>query len=367
MKRICIVSATRAEYGLLRWTIEALRGDPRFDVRFIVTGTHLRPEFGETWKQIEADGTRIDLKIDYMSEDRSPEGIAREMSVCASMFAKAFGELSPDLVMVLGDRCELLPICSSALLMGIPIAHIAGGEHTEGAIDDAVRNAVTMMATLHFTNSPEAEREVIRMTGRGGRIYEVGEPGIENYLKLDLPGRDELSETLGLDASKDWYLCTLHPETRLRLQDNLQMASSMMHALQELRNAEIVVSEANSDYGGKEMNDHYRSCAGGNIHVFKSLGQRNYLGMVREARCVVGNSSSGMIETPYLGTPTINIGRRQKGRRGSANIVNCEGTYEAVSAALKGIGSRFEPDLSFGDGHTSQHIAKYVKEYFDEF
>ena len=366
MRRIAIVTATRAEYGLLRWTIEALRSEPCFDVRLIVTGTHLSPAFGETWREIEADGLRIDERIDYLGTDRSPAGIAREMSVCARLFADCFSKMAPDLLLVLGDRYELLPVCSTALVLGIPIAHIAGGEHTEGALDERVRNAVTMMATLHFPNSPEAARELVRMTGSPERIFNVGEPCVENSLRLSLPGRKELAGTLGLDPDKDWYLCTLHPETCLDTASNLAMARALIKALQGLTECEIILSEANADPGGAEMNALYRDWKAPNVHLYPSLGQAVYQALMREARCVVGNSSSGVIETPLSGTPAINIGDRQKGRRLCPNVISCGRDPESIREALERIGPRLPADLSFGDGHTSEHIVKHIKAFFDE-
>ena len=366
MKRIAIVTATRAEYGLLRWTIEALRSEPCFDVRLIVTGTHLSPAFGEPWREIEADGLRIDERIDYLGTDRSPAGIAREMSVCARLFADCFSKMAPDLLLVLGDRYELLPVCSTALVLGIPIAHIAGGEHTEGALDERVRNAVTMMATLHFPNSPEAARELVRMTGSPERIFNVGEPCVENSLRLSLPGRKELAGTLGLDPDKDWYLCTLHPETCLNTASNLAMARALIKALQGLTECEIILSEANADPGGAEMNALYRDWKAPNVHLYPSLGQTAYQALMREARCVVGNSSSGVIETPLSGTPAINIGDRQKGRRLCPNVISCGRDPESIREALERIGPHLPADLSFGDGHTSEHIVKHIKAYFDE-
>ena len=366
MKKIAVVTATRAEYGLLRWTIEALRAEPCFDVRLLVTGTHLSPAFGETWKQIVADGLRIDGKIDYLSDDRSAAGIAREMAVCGRKFADVFAEMEPDLLLVLGDRYELLPICVAALVLGIPIAHIAGGEHTEGAIDDRVRNAVTMMADLHFPNSAEAAREIIRMRGSEAAVFNVGEPCVENSLRLPLPSREELAATFGLDPGKQWILCTLHPETRKDLAYNLQMARNFLQALLERKDCEIILSEANADPGGAEMNDLFRACTDPNLHVRASFGQRNYLGLMQEAWCVAGNSSSGVIETPRTGVPALNVGDRQKGRRLSANILSCTAAYESIRDALDRVGPRFTPDLSFGDGHTSTRIVRHIKDYFHE-
>ena len=366
MRKIAVVTATRAEYGLLRWTIEALRSEPCFDVRLIVTGTHLSPAYGETWRQIEADGLRIDERIDYLSADRSPAGIAREMSDCARLFADCLATMRPDLLLVLGDRYELLPVCSTALLLGIPIAHIAGGEHTEGALDEKVRNAVTMMATLHFPNSPEAAAEIVRMTGSPERVFNVGEPCVENGLRLALPSRKEIAETLGLHPDRDWYLCTLHPETCLPLEENLAMARALIQALQELKDAEIILCEANADPGGAEMNAVYRSWTAPQVHLSSSLGQTAYLALMREARCVVGNSSSGVIETPLSGTPALNIGERQKGRRLCPNVLSCGRSFPEIREALGRIGPRRPADLSFGDGHTSKHIVQHIKSYFDE-
>ena len=366
MKKICIVTATRAEYGLLRWTIEALRAEPCFDVHLIVTGTHLSPAFGQTWRQIEADGVRIDERIDYLSDDRSRVGIVREMGVCAGKFANSLSALAPDLLLVLGDRYELLPICSTALFLGIPIAHVAGGEHTEGALDEHVRNALTMMATLHFPNSAEAAREVERMTGSRACVFDVGEPCVENVLRLPLPSRQELADDLGLDPARDWYLCTLHPETRRTLEENLDMARAFLQALLELKDAEIVLSEANADPGGAEMNEFYRNCRAPRFHLCSSLGQTRYLGLLREAACVVGNSSSGVIETPLAGTPAINIGGRQQGRRLCPNVLSCGRDYDSIREALASPHPRLAPDLSFGDGHTSEHIVRHIKAYFHE-
>lgn len=364
MKTIAVVTATRAEYGLLRRTIQALREQPCFDVRLIVTGTHLSPAFGETWKQIEADGIRIDQKIDYLSEDRSPAGIASEAGRCAQLFAQTFESLQPHLVLVLGDRYELLPICSTALIMGIPIAHIAGGEHTEGAIDNEIRNAVTMMATVHFPNSPEAAREVIRLRGSSQNVFEVGEPGAENILKATHPSRKELAARLGLDEAKPWVMVTLHPETRESDEYNLNMAQSMLDALRQLKGHEIVLSKANADLCGEKMNKLYQAAHG--VHLFSSLGQEAFLGMMKEAAFMVGNSSSGVIEAPLFGTPVINIGHRQTGRAMSSCVLNCEPTLQDILRAISTVKGRFQPNLLHGTGHTSELIAQHLKTYFYE-
>lgn len=364
MKRIAVVTATRAEYGLLRRTVEALRAEPCFDVRLIVTGTHLSPAFGETWKEIEADGVRIDGKIDYLSPDRSPVGIAREAGHCAQLFADALAQLQPDLLLVLGDRYELLPISTSALVLGIPVGHIGGGEHTEGALDDAVRNAVTMLSTVHFPNSPEAAAEVTRLRGSAENVFEVGEPGAENILKAALPSREELAARLGLDPAKPWVLATLHPETRESLDYNLAMASNMLEALGQLKGYEIVLTKANADPCGEKMNALYSAAKG--IRMYPSLGQNGYLGLMKEAAFVIGNSSSGVIEAPLFGTPVVNIGHRQTGRKMSRCVIPCEAGLQDILAAMSAVKGRFQPDILPGTGHTSELIVRYLKDYFHE-
>lgn len=370
MKKVCVITSTRAEYGLLRWTIEEFLKQDSIETQVVVTGTHLSQSFGYTCSQIENDGIAIDVKVPYISNDRTSLGIIKECAVCLEKIGDAFSELTPDLLLVLGDRYELLPICSAALLLNIPIAHIAGGEVTEGAIDDNVRNAITMMASLHFPNNEEAANNIVRMKGNSHLVYNVGEPGIENYYRLYLKDRSLLAEELNIDSNKRWILVTLHPETKQSIVDNKQMASNMMMALQRMHDVEIVISESNADFGGDIINDLYKKYAekNENIHVFHSLGQINYLSFMKQAWCVIGNSSSGLIETPYLGIPTINIGNRQKGRKMAANIIQCSAMLQNIITALDNVekGLFCIPDYSFGDGKTSIHIVEHVKEYFYE-
>ena len=364
MKKIAVVTATRAEYGLLRRTIEALRAEACFDVQLIVTGTHLSPAFGETWKQIAEDGLRIDCRIDYLSEDRSAEGIARESGRCAELFADAFARMKPDLLLLLGDRYELLPICSSALILGIPIAHIGGGERTEGALDDSVRNAVTMLSTVHFPNSPEAADAIVRMRGSNLNVFEVGEPGAENILKEVFPTREEMAAHFGLDKARPWVLATLHPETNQSEDYNLRMARAMLEVLRRLKGHDVILTKANADPCGEKMNRLYEAAT--QFHMYDSLSQKGYLGLMKEAAMVVGNSSSGVIEAPLFGTPVVNIGNRQTGRKMGRCVLPCEASEDAIQAAVNAVHGRFQPDILPGTGHTSELIAKHLKAYFHE-
>ena len=367
MKKVCVITTTRAEYGLLRWTIEELLNDKDIQTQVIASGTHLSEQFGLTVRQIEDDGIPISRKIDYITDDRTPLGIVAESADFCRQVAEALSELRPDLILILGDRYELLPICTAALILCIPIAHIAGGEVTEGAIDDQVRNAVTMMSSLHFPNSEEAASNISRMRATSRNVFNVGEPGLESYDRLNLRSKEELADIYGLDARMNWILVTLHPETRLSMSDNLQMASNMMEAILAVEDAEIIISESNADFGGSQMNAYYRSLAAehGNVHVFHSLGQVNYLSVLKSAWCVVGNSSSGLIETPYLGVPTLNIGDRQKGRRLAGNVRQAAMEKESISKELEILlaNAPYTPDYTFGDGKCSLHIVKHIKEF----
>ena len=370
MKKVCVITTTRAEYGLLRWTIEELFNDKDIQAQVIVSGTHMSEKFGMTVNQIEADGIPISRKISYISDERSLLGIAEESADFGKKIAQALYELNPDLVLILGDRYELLPICMAALIQNIPIAHIAGGEVTEGAIDDQVRNAVTMMASLHFPNSEEAAENIARMRASYNNVFNVGEPGIENYHRLALKTKEELSVIYKLNPSKNWILVTLHPETKISMKENLQMATEMMNTLQTMSDVEIIISESNADYGGEQMNAYYHSLAKKyqNIHVYHSFGQINYLSIMKAAWCVVGNSSSGVIETPYLGVPTLNIGNRQKGRRLASNVIQVLPNKESISKGLKSLlkNAPYLPDNSFGDGKCSLHIVKHIKKFLYE-
>lgn len=363
MKKVCIVTATRAEYGLLRWTIEALRREPSIETCLVVTGTHLLEEYGMTADLIEADGIKIDVRLPYQIYTGA-DAIGRTMASCAEAFAGLFAGMKPDLLLVLGDRYELLPICSCALVERIPIAHIAGGDVTEGAVDDEIRNAITMMSTLHFPSVKDSYDNVVRMRGSDEGVFAVGEPGIENFKRMALMSREELASALGLDPSRRWIMATLHPETMLPLEDNMKMTKAFFEALESLENAEIVVSSANADTGGAEMNEYIKALDG--IHFFPSLGQIKYLSLLAQAWCVAGNSSSGILETPILGVPTINVGDRQKGRHVCSNVICCGRDRESICEALNSVKGPVTPDEYFGDGEFSSKVVKHIKEYFDE-
>lgn len=365
--KICIVTAARSEYGLLQWLITDLEQDPDIELSLIVTGSHLSHEQGMTYRQIEADGHKINRCVEYLLEDRSAWGASKSAGICGERFADVLNEEKPDVLVVLGDRYELLPICTAAIIQNIPIAHISGGDITEGAIDNQIRNAVTMMAAIHFPGTAESAANIARMRGSDARIHNVGEPGLETFRRTELLTRRGLAESLGLDEAKKWVVCTLHPETVESIGYNLTMARNMVDAVSCVANCEVIITAANADPGGGEMNDYFRSVCEQhpNFHFIHSLGQHRYLSMMNQLHALIGNTSSGLVEAPFTGVPVINIGDRQKGRHLCRNVVSVSGdSLEELKQAISQIPDKnFEPDYYYGDGDTTRKIVAGLKDF----
>lgn len=368
-KKICVVTAARSEYGLLKWIMKDIEAADSLQLQVVVTGGHLLVSQGHTVDAIVNDGFRIDQCIDAELNADSECDIAMSNGRMAVGFAEAFRDLKPDFIMVLGDRYELLPICSTAFVMRIPIIHISGGDVTEGAIDDGIRNAITMLADYHFPATEDAARNIIRMRGSADRVWTVGEPGLDAFFREPQMSRQELSDNLGLDMYSHWVLMTYHPETRRSLNHNIETVKIILEILSKLDGYQVVATYANSDFGGKEINELIEGYArehGKGMVVVPSLGHKRYLSFMREVEFVVGNSSSGIIEAPFLEKSVVNVGDRQKGRYQCGNVVQCDATEkdieEAISTALarksSGIGDRFY----WGDGHTSEKIVKIIEE-----
>ena len=295
------------------------------------------------------------------------------MGNCAIGMAEAFQSLNPDMIVILGDRYELLPICNTALVMNIPIAHISGGDITEGALDDQIRNAVSMLSTLHFPGVEESARNLRRMLGENNNIHVAGEPGLENFLRLTLMDREALAESLNIDISKKWVLITQHSETNSSLDENLLMAENIIEALKSLDGFQFIITKANADSGGNEINAYFeRVCMiDSRFKLFASLGQLRYLSFMNEANFIVGNSSSGIVEAPYLAIPVINIGERQTGRFMCDNVIAASGFGNSVRDALLKIQdvtwrTDLKPDYYYGDGKSSEKIKNRIKEYLLE-
>lgn len=366
MKKVCVITAARSEYGLLKWVIDGVHNDPDLELQLVVTGAHLSEEHGKTVQFIEDDGYPIVARVDMHLVSDSRKDIVRSMGYCSTGMADVLEELQPDVVMVLGDRYELLPIVSSSVVMNIPVAHISGGDVTEGAIDNQVRNAVTMMSTLHFPGTKPSYDNICRMIGSSANVYVTGETNIDNFEHYKLLSRKRLADNLNVDYSKHWVMVTLHPETMLSLDENISMAKDMINALPSA-NTEIIITQSNADFGGVQMNELFMEAAANNntIHFIPTLGQMRYLSFMKEVVCVIGNSSSGIVETPHLGIPTVNIGDRQKGRHLCANVLSCGRSFEeiknAIDVSIKH--GKYEPNDYFGDGHASEIIVKQIKEY----
>ncbi len=371
--KICVVTAARSEYGLLRWLMQDIKDDPGLALQVLVTGSHLSPDFGMTVNEITEHGFNIDAVVDMLLASSTVAATAKGMGLAGIGAADALERLAPDLLFVLGDRYELLPICGAALVMGIPIAHASGGDVTEGAIDDQIRHAVTKMAALHFPGSTDSARRIAQMGEEPWRIHETGEAGLDNIRRLPVLGRAALAADLGLDPTKEWAVFTWHPETKCTVQENLMALWDILNTLLEHENLQILATYANADYGGQEINEQLEMAAfahEGRIRVHKNLGQLRYINLLREARLMAGNSSSGMLETPALGLPTLNIGDRQKGRLPAPNIISCARDEAAVRKALKKLlAPKFGEALAaaakhnpYGDGFFAEKTLAVLKD-----
>lgn len=367
MKKICIITAARSEYGLLKWVIDGVYHDPELELQLVVTGAHLSEEHGNTIRFIEEDGYPIAARVDMHLASDNRKDIVRSMGYCSTGMADVLEDLRPDVVVVLGDRYELLPIVSAALVMGIPVAHLSGGDVTEGAIDNEVRNAVSMMSAIHFPGVKSSAENLRRMLGEGALIYTAGEPGLESFLRFDLMSRQELSNNIGLDVNKPWCLVTLHSETKLSLEENLEMVRNLFEMMEQTKDVQFVISKANADFGGVQINEFWDKAVKQDTdkyHLFTSLGQRRYLSFMQQTVGVIGNSSSGIVEAPFLGIPVINIGDRQKGRHLCKNIIQCDRTKGAIKDAFNKMFAQPKiVDNYYGDGHTSEFIITKLKEW----
>ena len=323
-RKVCVITGTRAEYGLLYWLIKEIDLDKELSLQLIVTGMHLSQEFGLTYKEIEKD-FKIDKKIDILSSSDTDLDISKSMSIAQRSFAETFEELKPDIIVVLGDRYEILSSVTAAMIARIPIAHIHGGESTEGVIDEAIRHSITKMSHLHFTAAEEYRNRVIQLGENPKRVFNFGGMGIENINKLNLLSKEEFEKSIDFKLNKRNILVTFHPVT---LENNSAKVhfQELLDVIDELEDTNIIITKANSDSGGRVINSMIDDYLARNYHKsigFTSLGQLRYLSAMQHVDAVVGNSSSGIIETPSFKIGTINIGDRQKGRIKADSIIDC--------------------------------------------
>lgn len=336
-RKICVVTGTRAEYGLLCPLMKEIQIDDALELQIIATGAHLSPEFGLTYKVIEKDGFTIDEKVEMLLSSDTPVAVTKSMGVALIGFADALARLSPDIVVLLGDRYEILAVAEAAMVANIPIAHIHGGEITEGAIDDSVRHAITKMAHLHFVAAPEYRDRVIQMGENPAHVFEVGAIGIDNIVNMTLMSQGELEESLQFPLGEKFFLVTYHPVTvaNARRSDAL---GNLFDALDAFPDYRVLITKSNSDAGGREINrrlDEYAALRKDRVSCYTSLGQLRYLSAMKYASAVIGNSSSGLLEAPILKTPTVNIGDRQKGRLRVSSVIDCAEEKDAIVGAIQ--------------------------------
>jgi len=367
MKKICIVTGTRAEYGLLYGLISGVHNDPELELQLLVTGMHLSPEFGLTVQQIEADGFPVTRKIEMLLSSDTATGISKSMGLAQISFAEAFEQLHPEIVVLLGDRTETLAVATAALIAGIPIAHIHGGELTEGAYDDAIRHAITKMSHMHFTATEVYRQRVIQLGEQPDSVFNVGAPGLDNIRQMQLLSREEIEKVLGRKLMKHNVLITFHPVT-LENRSAGEQFTELLSAVDELDDTLLLFTHPNSDKDGRiiiRLLEKYVEEHSERALSFSSLGHLRYLSAIQYMDAVVGNSSSGIIEVPAFGVPTVNIGDRQKGRLTGPTIFNCEPTKQAISEALE---KAFRMDRNipyenpYGDGKATEQIVRKLKE-----
>lgn len=369
MRKILVVTGTRAEYGLLYWVMKEIEKDYELQLQLIVTGNHLSPEYGLTVNQIQKDGFYINDKIDMIISSNNKSSIVKSMGLEMIQMASSIERLNPDLLLILGDRYEIFIAATCAMMMNIPIAHINGGESTEGAVDEQIRHAITKMAHVHFPGAEYYKERIIKMGEESWRVHNVGQCGIENIKKLSLLNKDSIAEILNIDITKKMFLITYHPVTLYLENIEIQM-DNLLNALEKFE-AEFIFTYPNADFGNKIIIDklnHFKD-KNKNTHLFHSLGQLRYLSMMKNCDVIIGNSSSGILEAPYFKVPVVNVGDRQKGRLRSENIIDVSyETKDIIDGINKSLYDEefkhkcISQDNIYGEGNTSFSIVSILKE-----
>jgi len=368
-RKICVVTGTRAEYGLLYWLMKEIQSDPDLTLQIVVTGMHLTPEFGLTYRQIEEDGFLIDERVEMLLSSDTPVGITKSIGLGVIGFADALDRLKPNILVVLGDRYEIFAAAQAAMTARIPIAHIHGGETTEGAIDEAMRHAITKMSHLHFTAAEPYRQRVIQLGESPERVFNCGTPGLDNIEKLSLLDKPALEKALDFSLGECFFLVTYHPVTLAG--DGLEGAvDELFHALDRFPEAKLLFTGANADAAGRIINQkigEYVAARPLRARFFNSLGQRLYLSALSVTDVVVGNSSSGLLEAPALKKPAVNLGDRQKGRLRADSVIDCEeNEAEIIQAIQRGLSQEFKGRLEgmrppYGGSGVSARIKERLK------
>lgn len=368
-RKICIVTGARSDYGLLYWLMKEIADDPELQLQVIATGMHLSPKFGLTYRQIEADGFTIDAKVEMLLSSDTSVGVAKSMGLGVIGFADALSDLQPDILVVLGDRFEILAAAQAALVLQIPMAHIHGGETSEGAFDEGIRHAISKMVQWHFVAAEPYRKRVVQMGESPDRVFNYGAPGLDQFSKLNWLTRQELESALGIQLRAPVFLVTYHPVT-LAGGNPVESMAELLYALERFPDATVIFTYPNADTGGRdiiECIDHFVAQHRETSRAFASLGQQRYLSLMREADLIVGNSSSGLIEAPALKKATVNIGDRQKGRLKAASVIdaaeNCQDITRAIQLALSDAFCSSLPSTVslYGQGGVSQKIKSTLK------
>lgn len=368
-RRICVITGTRADYGLLRWVMQGVEDEPRLQLQVLATGMHMSPEFGLTYREIERDGFRIDRKVEMLTSSDTPVGIAKSIGLGLIGCADALRELSPDLLVVLGDRYEILAAVTAALVAKMPVAHIHGGETTRGAFDESIRHSITKMSHLHFVAAEQYRQRVIQLGEQPDRVHLVGGLGIDNIRRLQLLDRTALEESLDFKLGAKSLLVTFHPVT-LDDASSRQQMTELLTALDELRDTQLIFTFPNSDTDSRVLITMLREYVAThlNARVYTSLGQLRYLSCVALVDGVVGNSSSGLTEVPTFKKGTVNIGERQRGRLEARSVINCEPSRQGIGAAIERLYStEFQRTLAhtsnpYGDGGASERVLAVLRD-----
>ena len=336
-KKICVITGSRAEYGLFNPLLKEIKKEPMFRLQIAATGMHLSSIYGLTYKEILRDGFRIDEKVKIPLKDDTAEGVTRSLGMGVIGFASAFKRLRPDLVILLGDRFETYSAAIAAFVARIPIAHLHGGELTEGALDDTFRHSITKMSFLHFTSTRAYRNRVIQLGEDPGRVFNVGALGVDNIRRTKLLSKDTLEKELGFGLNGKVALITFHPVT-LERNTSKQQFDQLLSALDDFKNLKVIFTKPNSDINGKiiiRLIDEYVKNRKNRAVAFTSLGRVKYLSLMKYVDVMIGNSSSGIIEMPSFGKPTVNLGDRQKGRIAAKSVIQCSPEQGSIKKALK--------------------------------
>jgi GDP/UDP-N,N'-diacetylbacillosamine 2-epimerase (hydrolysing) len=369
-RKICVVTGTRAEFGLLRWVMQEIQDTSGLELQIIATGMHLSPEFGLTYKEIEQNGFSIDAKVEILLSADTATGVTKSMGLGLIGFADAYDRLKPDLIIVLGDRFEIFAAAAAALIAGIPVAHLHGGETTEGAFDEAIRHSITKMSHLHFVAAEDYRRRVIQLGEQPDRVFQVGGLGIDAIKRIALMNREVLELSLDFKLGRKNLLITFHPVT-LESQSSAQQMGELLAALGQLEDTQLIFTMPNADTGSRELASMIDAFVAThpNARAYSSLGQLRYLSCMQLVDGVVGNSSSGLAEAPSMAVGTVNIGDRQRGRLQAKSVIDCQPERKAIFEAIEKLYSAdFRQSLPntvnpYGNGGASEKIVQLLKDY----